>query len=610
MKNYPVRISGRFTFFGLPVFGLTVICAVSFGCVSGRCYGQTESESTSDLDPKLREAENQRIQTIAQATQATVCVFSADGQSGGSGVLIDPAGFALSNFHVVDPCGRHMLCGLKDGKIYDAVLVGIDPVGDLALIKLMGRKNFPFATFGNSDQVKPGQECFAAGNPFLLANDFQPSVTWGIVSGIHRYQYPSGTLLEYADCIQTDAAINPGNSGGPLFDKKGKLIGINGRGSFEKRGRVNVGVGYAISINQVKNFVGCLRSGRITDHASMGFVVSKGEGDSVRVSEISTHSDAYRQGIRYDAEILEVAHRKTLTANALKNIVGTFPPGWSVPVKFRMANEVYDVMVRLESVHAESDLLAKVSTMNLFKSDTTKRLSEKVQQQIESRRGYGNFYFNRLETQRCLSLLDRHYNPNKSSHQKVVYQGKTRLDAVQLVYNRGRSGFKIGNELGAIEADIPFENQTVPRRSGGFLNALHIFHEVVLEQRKSLGITYWGKSPFASPLESKPSSRWNPNELYDVLRILRNGTESKFYLDSNGRLKAIEYFDFPESPPCVVEFSGRLESDSAPLDFARIVSSYNGQTYADISLTKAVVDVSKAKDPLVDSPESTRRSQK
>ena len=72
------------------------------------------------------------------------------------------------------------------------------------------------------------------GNPFLLATDLQPTVTYGIVSGVHRYQFPSGTLLEYADCIQIDASINPGNSGGPLFDAQGRLVGINGRGVVRK----------------------------------------------------------------------------------------------------------------------------------------------------------------------------------------------------------------------------------------------------------------------------------------------------------------------------------------------------------------------------------------
>ncbi len=145
---------------------------------------------------------------------------------------------------------------MADGKVYDAVIVGIDPTGDVGLVKLFGRDDFPYAELGDSDRLRAGDWVFAMGNPFLLATDLQPTVTYGIVSGVHRYQFPAGTLLEYADCIQTDASINPGNSGGPLFDAEGRLVGINGRGSFEKRGRVNVGVGYAISINQIKNFLG------------------------------------------------------------------------------------------------------------------------------------------------------------------------------------------------------------------------------------------------------------------------------------------------------------------------------------------------------------------
>ena len=137
-------------------------------------------------------------------------------------------------------------------------------------MKLFGRDDFPAAELADSDQVQVGDWCFAIGNPFLLATDFHPTVSYGVISGVHRYQYPAGTLLEYTDCLQADAAINPGNSGGPLFDAQGRLIGINGRGSFEKRGRVNVGVGYAISINQIKNFLGHLKSGRIVDHATLG----------------------------------------------------------------------------------------------------------------------------------------------------------------------------------------------------------------------------------------------------------------------------------------------------------------------------------------------------
>ena len=137
---------------------------------------------------------------------------------------------------------------MPDGILYDAVLVGLDKVGDVALIKLLPKdeknpKPFPFAPLGDSDQTREGDWSLAMGNPFLLATDFTPTVTFGLVSGVHRYQYPEGTLLEYTDCIQIDTSINPGNSGGPLFNMKGELIGINGRGSFDKRARINSGSG-------------------------------------------------------------------------------------------------------------------------------------------------------------------------------------------------------------------------------------------------------------------------------------------------------------------------------------------------------------------------------
>src|SRR5437773_7793766 len=197
-----------------------------------------------------------------------------------------------------------MQCGLPDGLLYDAALVGLDKVGDVALIKLLPQKkgqDFPFAKLGDSDKLKAGDWSMAMGNPFLLATDFNPTVTFGLVSGVHRYQYPEGTLLEYTDCIQVDTSINPGNSGGPLFNMEGELVGINGRGSFDKRGRINSGVGYAISINQIKNFLGHLHSGLDTDHATLGALIKseaeEGIGDKMVVNSILEDADAFRRGL-------------------------------------------------------------------------------------------------------------------------------------------------------------------------------------------------------------------------------------------------------------------------------------------------------------------------
>ena len=318
------------------------------------------SARAADVPDSVLESEQARIAAIAKAKAAAISVFSRGGRGGGSGVVITPDGYALTNFHVVRPAGDYMQCSMPDGKLYDAVIVSIDPVGDVAMIKLLGRDDFPTAEMGDSDKVAVGDWCFAVGNPFLLATDFQPTVTYGIVSGVHRYQYPAGTLLEYADCIQTDASINPGNSGGPLFNAAGQLIGINGRGSFEKRGRVNVGVGYAISINQIKHFMGYLRSGRIVDHATLGASMTSDDTGRVIVSNILESSDAYRRGLRYGDELISFGGREITTVNGFKNVLGIFPRGWRVPMSFRREGKRYDVYVRLAGVHSPEELVAKV----------------------------------------------------------------------------------------------------------------------------------------------------------------------------------------------------------------------------------------------------------
>src|SRR5579872_5970084 len=308
------------------------------------------------VDPAVIEAEQKRVGVVSQVSGAVVAIFSPGGQGGGSGVLITPDGYALTNFHVTGSAGNFMKCGLADGVLYDAVIVGIDPTGDVALIKLFGRDEFPFVKLGDSDAVQVGDLSFAMGNPFLLATDFHPTVTFGIVSGVHRYQYPAGTFLEYADCIQTDTSINPGNSGGPLFNSAGELIGINGRGSFEKRGRVNSGAGYAISINQIKNFMDSLRGGLVVDHGTLGATVGTRDDGSVVVTSILEQSEAFRRGLRADDEIVSFAGRPIRSVNQFKNVLGIFPKGWKLPLVYRREDRKQEISVRLRGLHRQSEL--------------------------------------------------------------------------------------------------------------------------------------------------------------------------------------------------------------------------------------------------------------
>ncbi len=380
------------------------------------------------VNPKVLDIEKERIAAIEKVRPAVVSVFAPGGQGGGSGVLIDADGYVLTNFHVVagpGPAGGrpYMQCGLSDGILYDAVLVGIDKIGDVSMIRLLPKKDkdgkviapkggkFPVAKMGDSDKVRAGDWSMAMGNPFLLATDFTPTVTFGLVSGVHRYQYPEGKgLLEYTDCIQVDTSINPGNSGGPLFNMQGELIGINGRISLEKRGRVNVGVGYAISINQIKNFEGQLRSGIDTDHASTGFLVAERAEDGaakLTVTEVLEDCDAARRGITSGDLLLAFTGRPMESVNNYKNVLGIYPRGWRVPVKYRSAatGETKDTLVRLMGVIRREI------------QDPTKPMGPKpliaagpppppaVAKLYEAKPGYANFYFNRQERNRVLKAF-------------------------------------------------------------------------------------------------------------------------------------------------------------------------------------------------------------
>lgn len=298
----------------------------------------------------LVQREAARVETIRRISPSVVCVMAPNGEGGGSGVLISADGFAISNYHVTSGSGSFMKCGLDNGKLYDAVIVGIDPTGDVALIQLQGRSDFVAAQPGDSDQVRVGDEVMALGNPFLLASDFTPTVTYGIVSGVRRYQYPANTFLEYTDCIQIDASINPGNSGGPLFDIQGRWIGINGRASFEKRGRVNSGAAYAISVNQVQLFIEHLKCGLIVDHGVPEFTVETVEGEVV-VSQVSELSEAWRRGLRARAQIVSFAGRVVSSANDFQNVLGIYPEGTRLPLTWRDKEGLHSATIRLRPLH-------------------------------------------------------------------------------------------------------------------------------------------------------------------------------------------------------------------------------------------------------------------
>lgn len=538
-----------------------------------------------DVPQSVLDAQQQRIGAIAKATKSAVAVFANGGQGGGSGCVISPDGYALTNFHVSKPCGDFMQCSMADGNLYDAVIVGIDPTGDVALIKLLGRDDFPAATLADSDAVRVGDWCFAIGNPFLLATDFQPTVTYGIVSGVHRYQYPAGTLLEYADCIQTDASINPGNSGGPLFNANGDLIGINGRGSFEKRGRVNVGVGYAISINQIKNFLGYLHSGRIVDHATLGATVATDEDGRVIVTNILEESDAFRRGLRYGDQLLAFGGRPITTVNGFKNALGIFPKGWRVPLSYQRDGERHDIFVRLTGVHSAEELIAKTEggpppeakpqpkpgpkpapkdgerpvpePKPLPKPKPGEagphapaKVPEHAAKLIKAKKGYANYYFNELNR-------DRVWNAFTAQSDFSGLTGNWRLTGtaddgskVELNLGEAQTTGQFGDVQATVDAGKDLSEQLGPPGSGGLLAALHVWRRLLALGPQQFGEVYYlGTVPVV-----------DRQGLFDVLIGTHNVVEARFYFDpASGRLAVLELYPDTEVDPCEVYFDDYRE---------------------------------------------------
>jgi serine protease Do len=530
----------------------------------------TSSVQATDVPSSVLSAQAKRIAAIRKASASTVMVFAAGGKGGGSGVLISPEGYALSNFHVVKPAGTAMKCALNDGKLYDAVVVGVDPVGDVALIKMIGRDDFPFAKMADSDKVRLGDWCFAVGNPFLLATDFQPTVTYGIVSGVHRYQYPAGTLLEYADCIQTDASINPGNSGGPLFNATGDLIGINGRGSFEKRGRVNVGVGYAISINQIKHFLGYLHSGRFLDHATLGANMVTDENGAVVVSNIIESSDAYRRGLRYGDQLLSFGGRPINTVNGFKNVLGIYPRGWRVPISFLQDGKQIDTFVRLAGVHSPEELLAKVQPNRKpptppkeqgepkdepeakppAKNNEKKGFPPEVTPFIEARHGYSNYYFNKLNQNR---IWDKYIDLTKGDKLQGdwILKGEIgNLGAATINLQANRVDAKLPQGTTFADLDGELNTQDAPRGSGGMLVALHMWKHILQVSPTHFGEVYY--------LGSMPTPKHLIKQ--DVLIGTHSVIECRYYFDpKSGQLTSMEMYPDLGVDPCELYFSDYKE---------------------------------------------------
>ena len=251
----------------------------------------------------------------------------------GSGVIVSPAGYVLTNNHVIEEADEIEVV-LNDGRRTLARVLGTDPETDLALLKI-DLPDLPVITLGNSDQLEVGDTVLAIGNPFGVGQ----TVTSGIVSALGRTQLGINTFENF---IQTDAAINPGNSGGALVDVHGHLMGINT--AIYSRSGGSMGIGFAIPTATARTVMESLvKDGQVIrgwigvepQNLSPELAQSFGvEGDQgVIITGVLQNGPAAQAGVRPGDVILTVSGRAVNSVSELLTAVSSLKPGQAVPVE-------------------------------------------------------------------------------------------------------------------------------------------------------------------------------------------------------------------------------------------------------------------------------------
>jgi len=278
---------------------------------------------------------------------------------GGTGFIISSEGIILTNKHVAEDAEADYTVLTNDGKKFPAKILALDPVQDLAIMKIEG-SNFPIVKLGNSDTLQIGQTVIAIGNAL---GEFRNTVSVGVISGLGRTITASGggQVETLEDVIQTDAAINPGNSGGPLLNLKGEVIGVN---AAMASGAENIG--FTIPINKAKRAIEQVKSkGKITypflgvryvlitddiqqkNNLAVNYGAWVKKGDQGEVA-VAAGSAAEKAGIKENDIILEFNNEKITLENSLAKIIQKYNPGDKITIKILRAGQEKTIELTLD----------------------------------------------------------------------------------------------------------------------------------------------------------------------------------------------------------------------------------------------------------------------
>jgi serine protease DegQ len=265
----------------------------------------------------------------------------------GSGVIVSPNGYILTNFHVIESADDIQV-SLNDGKTYKAKVIGSDPESDLAILQIKADK-LPAITFGQMDSLRVGDVVLAIGNPFGVGQ----TVTMGIVSALGRSHLGINTFENF---IQTDAAINPGNSGGALVDTEGHLVGINT--AIYSRSGGSLGIGFAIPVSSARSIMEqIIRTGsvtrgwigveaqEITAELAESFGLPGTEGSLI--AGVVRGSPADAAGIRPGDVLLSVNGRPVKDPQVMLDLIAALTPEEKVAFRLRRDKGIVELQVRI-----------------------------------------------------------------------------------------------------------------------------------------------------------------------------------------------------------------------------------------------------------------------
>jgi len=314
----------------------------------------------------------------------------------GSGFIIDPAGYVVTNHHVIADADK-ILVKLSNGTELEAKLVGSDSRTDLALLKVTAKDPLPFVKFGNSDTLRVGDSVVSIGNPFGLGG----TVTLGIVSATSR-DINSGTLVD--NFIQTDASVNVGNSGGPLFNINGEVIGINT--AIASPTGVNIGIAFAIPSSFASPIIEQVKSGGKVKRGWLGVMMQPNtkyaesmgaeSDDGTMVVSVFKGSPAQKAGIMPGDIILEFDGKKITKDQKIPRLVAETPVGKKVDILLLSQGRKKTITLVLSEMDdkAESQVSKetkreagtlkskKILGMNLAEVDQTIRQGIKITDEI------------------------------------------------------------------------------------------------------------------------------------------------------------------------------------------------------------------------------------